>query len=57
MCDHQNTKVVGEWKSYKVGTPLLVRECQVCGAINLGNGPNFYPSFNGHPHWSLEAKE
>jgi len=57
MCNHQNTKVVGEWKSYKVGIPLLVRECQDCGAIHLGNGPKFYPSYNGRPHWSLEVEE
>jgi len=54
MCNHEVKKVVGEWTPYKLGIPLLVRECTECGAIHLGNGPSHYEPSDHHPHWQLD---
>jgi len=54
MCNHEDMKVVGEWKPYKLDIPLLVRECPICGAIHLGNGPNCYEPSDHQPHWNLD---
>ena len=51
-CQHKNIKVVGSWSDGRQPDfPMLVRECQDCGAIHLGNGPNYYESWDGKPHW------
>jgi len=50
-CGHENKKVVGE-ANLHVGLPVLIRECQDCGAVHLGNGPNWYESWDNVPHWS-----
>ena len=50
-CEHKNKMVVGEWYSYKIRMVLLVRECQDCGCIHLGNANDHYPSFDNQPHW------
>ena len=42
MCEHKNMKVIGEWKPSGVEMAILVRECQDCGAIHLGNAGNYY---------------
>jgi len=54
-CQHKNIKVVGEAKLFKIPLATLIRECQDCGAIHLGNGPNYYESWDKQPHWSKEA--
>ena len=52
MCEHKNVKVVGEAHIYKCPMPIMIRECQDCGGINLGQFGNYYESWDGQSHWS-----
>jgi len=52
QCKHVNKKVIGE-ANLHLGLPVLIRECQDCGAIHLGNGIFWYKSWDNKAHWGI----
>ena len=57
ICKHKNVVVVGEANLGGGQITIIVRECQDCGGISLGQFNNYYSSWDGKPHWGVIKNE